>query len=256
MILLEDDLVLHFINHGYLTFRPYFAPALLDQICSSLTALNVNPGNHLLQEVPELFEVLEQPDVKRFLVSLMGPDVTPHPHRHFYNSAPGSPSQGWHVDAASPDHMLKSIILFFLPHGVDLEMGPTVFLPGSHFRRAPMDQLSNYGNVRGQIYFTGAAGTVALLHPDLWHARSLNRSPRHRHMIKFMLTRPESPLQPSWNHDPVSSERLFLTKCREFVGPVKGFCSDYLSEWEWRRRLWNWMRGAPAQAPNLMDFLV
>ena len=37
---------------------------------------------------------------------------------------------------------------------------------------------------------------------------------------------------------------------------MKSFCTDYLAEWEWRRRLWNWMRGAPAQEPNLMDFLV
>ena len=54
----------------------------------------------------------------------------------------------------------------------------------------------------------------------------------------------------------IALQRAVVQRVREFVGPIQSFCSDYLAEWEWRRKLWNWMRGAPVQAPNLMDFLV
>ena len=256
MKLLEDDLVLRFINHGSLTFRPRFPDGFHAHITDELGKLKNNPGNRLLDEVPELNEVVRHPDVHRFLVSLLGPEFQLHPHRHFYHNPTKSNSQGWHVDAATPDHMLRGLILFYYPHDVDVRMGPTVLVPGTHFRDAPMDRLACYGNIKGQKNFVGPAGTLALLHPDLWHARSLNRSENSRYMVKFMLSRPDEPTEPTWSHDSERAPRLFLDNVREFVGPMQSFCTDYLAEWEWRRRLWNWMRGAPAQAPNLMDFLV
>ena len=254
--LLDDNWVLHFILHGSLSMRFPFSAGFHQQICQRLSELPHNPGNLITDEVPELIEVVENVGVRGILHSLLGPEYQIHPHRHFYNSQPGSCSQGWHVDAASPDHMLRSLILFYYPQDVDVKMGPTVFVPGSQFRDAPMDRLASYANIRGQKNFVGPAGSIAVLHPDLWHARSLNRSSVPRYMIKFMLTRPDVPIRPTWNYDPTSADALFLRKVREFVGPIQGFCSDYLAEWEWRRRLWNWMRGVPAQAPNLMDFLV
>ena len=254
--LLADEWVLHFINHGSLSMRFPFPLGFHAQVCERLSQLSHNPGNRITDEVPELAQVVEHSGVRAIAQSLLGPGYEVHPHRHFYNNQPGSQSQGWHVDAATPDHMLRGLILFYYPQDVDLSMGPTILVPGSHFRDAPMDRLSSYANIRGQKNFVGPAGTLAVLHPDLWHARSRNRSAQPRYMIKFMLTRPDQPTGPSWRHDEQAAGPMFLRKVREFVGPIQGFCSDYLAEWEWRRRLWNWMRGAPAQPPNLMDFLV
>lgn len=255
-LLLEDQWVIHFINHGWLSMRFGFPPGFHENIQQQLSQLKDNPGNRLLEEVPQLAEVVDHPGVQGVLHSLLGADYQLHPRRYFYNNPPGSQSQGWHVDAATPDHMLRSLILFYYPQDVDLEMGPTILVPGTHFRNAPMDRMTSYANIRGQKCFVGQAGSMVVLHPDLWHARSLNRSSRPRYMIKFMLTRPDQPQAPSWRHDADKAPSLFLSKVREFVGPTRSFCSDYLAEWEWRRRLWNWMRGAPAQPPNLMDFLV
>jgi len=255
-LLLEDQWVIHFINHGWLNMRFGFTPGFHENIHQRLSQMTDNPGNRLLEEVPELAEVVSHPGVQGVLQSLLGTNHELHPRRYFYNNLPGSQSQGWHVDAATPDHMLRSLILFYYPHDVDLEMGPTILVPGTHFRNAPMDRMTSYANIRGQKNFVGQAGTMAVLHPDLWHARSLNRSSTPRYMIKFMFTRPDPPTAPTWRHDPETAPGLFLSKVREFVGPTQAFCSDYLAEWEWRRRLWNWLRGAPVQAPNLMDFLV
>lgn len=254
--LLDDELVLRFLNHGSLQFRPRFPEGFHQRIYDQLAGLKHNPGNHITREVPDLQEVVEHPAVHAMAHSLLGPNYQVHPHRHFYDNRPGSQSQGWHVDAATPDHMLRGLILFYYPQDTDLAMGPTVYVPGTQFRDAPMDRLASYANIRGQKNFVGLAGSLVLLHPDLWHARSLNRSAKHRYMIKFMLTRPDEPREPSWRHNPDLADALFLAKVREFVGPINSFCSDYLVEWEWRRKLWNWMRGAPVQAPNLMDFLV
>ena len=255
-LLLEDQWVVHFINHGWLNMKFAFPEGFHESVCASLSKISHNPGSRITDEVPELLELVRHPQVQGVVQSLLGPGYQLHPRRHFYNNQPGSQSQGWHVDAATPDHMLRGLVLFYYPQDVDLTMGPTILVPGTQFRDAPMDRMTSYANIRGQKNFAGPAGTMVVLHPDLWHARSLNRSQKPRYMIKFMFTRPDEPVAPSWRHHPDTAGELFMSKVREFVGPVRSFCSDYLAEWEWRRRLWNWMRGAPAQAPNLMDFLV
>ena len=253
---LDDAKVLHFINQGMVIFRPRYPDGFHEAICAGLGKVEGDPRNQITDHVPELLGVFEHPAVRGALDSLMGPGWNLHVHRQFYNNRPGSQSQGWHVDAPTADHMLHSVTLFYYPHDVTAEMGPTILIPGTHFRDAPMDRLTSYANVRGQKVFLGGAGTLCFMHPDLWHARSLNRSERDRYMVKFVVERAGPPTQPSWQHDPATAEALFLQKCREFVGPVKTWCTDYLHEWEWRRKLWNWMRGVTAQAPNLMDFLV
>jgi len=253
---LDDGKILHFINQGVVIFRPRYPDGFHEAICAKLATVEGELGNRITDAVPELLDVLKHPAVTNVLSGLLGPAYEVHEHRNFYNNKPGSRSQGWHVDVATPDHMLRGLVVFYYPHEVTAEMGPTVLLPGTHFRDAPMDRMNAYANVRGQKVFLGGAGTIAFMHPDLWHARSLNRSDRPRYMIKFMLTRPDEPAAPAWRHDPDTAGPLFLQKVREFVGPVQTWCSDYLAEWEWRRKLWNWMRGVPAVAPNLMDFLV
>ena len=44
------------------------------------------------------------------------------------------------------------------------------------------------------------AGTVVIIHYDIWHKATLNKSNINRYMFKFQFVRLTDPLLPSWNH--------------------------------------------------------
>jgi hypothetical protein len=82
------------------------------------------------------------------------------------------------------------------------------------------------------------AGTIALVHPDIWHRGGRNYSDRdsvrgtgqRRHMVKFILERREFPLLPTWNH---RSPRLTLSR----ESPGGGLRYEVWSH------VWRWMTG-------------
>ena len=46
----------------------------------------------------------------------------------------------------------------------------------------------------------GRAGTVTIVHYDLWHRAMPNASDRDRFMVKFLFTRMGEPQAPTWDH--------------------------------------------------------
>ena len=52
-----------------------------------------------------------------------------------------------------------------------------------------------------RVPLVGDAGTVSIVHFDLVHGRyAANLTGRQRHMVKFLFTRNEEPVAPTWNH--------------------------------------------------------
>ena len=95
----------------------------------------------------------------------------------------------------------------YYPTDVTPDMGPTIIVPGTQFRNAPTDRMATYTNIRGQVPLVVKAGTVAFTHYDLWHGTAANRSPRKRHMIKFLFRRTQDNTAPTWNHDPEAANK-------------------------------------------------
>lgn len=249
---LSDAQVMRFVNHGYLLLEPDLPAELHARIGAACDALaGRNPGNGIYEAVPELQQVYEHPVVRGALVSLLGDGMRMHPHRHLHTTPAGqSRSQTWHQDGTNVrHHQIRTVLAMYYPQEVTPENGPTVVLPGSHFRNAPTDRMATYANIRGQVFLTVKAGTVAIAHYDLWHAATLNRSDRPRHMLKFLFDRTEEPGAPSWNHDPVEGPRVAKRAFSEMVGPPSGYTSDYYKEWELRLELWNWLLGKGGRVP-------
>ena len=101
-------------------------------------------------------------------------------------------------------------------------MGPTSVLPASQYytsRSQPERQEESL--------LCGAAGTVTIVHYDLWHRATTNRSDRNRYMMKFLFCRMSEPTEPSWNcHDP--------SRRPQFGGAaIPELC----------RSVWNWYLG-------------
>src|SRR5690606_31060177 len=75
---------------------------------------------------------------------------------------------------------------------------------------------------------TGKAGTMVLVHFDLWHKASLNRSDLDRFMLKFQFVRTEVPAEPSWHH---ADANLRIPDGLPYAHP---------DLWQ---DIWDWLRG-------------
>lgn len=247
--LLTDEQVLAFITHGYHLVELDLPEGFNETICEQIDKIEDNPGNGILEAVPLLTRIYDHPAVHGALISLLGEDYVMNGHRHLHINPPGSRSQGWHQDGTNVrHHQIWCVLGMYYPHDVPVEQGPTVIMPGTHFRNAPSDRMQTYANIKGQIPLTVKAGTVAITHYDLWHAATLNRTDRPRYMLKFLFDRQSAPSAPSWFHDPDTVEAVERRRLREQVSP-QGYSSDYYKEWELRTEMWQWMLGQPEPVP-------
>ena len=267
--LLSDDEVATFIIRGYHLVETDFPPEFNASIYAELEQLQDNPGDEILDRVPKLHQVYDNAQVKGALISLLGEGCQMHSHRHCHMNRPGSRSQAWHQDGVNVRHHHTQLVLaMYYPQDVTSDLGPTVIMPGTHFRNAPTDQLSTYANFREQVVLTVKAGTVAITHYDLWHAAMRNCGHRTRYMLKFLFAREESPKapclnsimalslgqedqesdrgleRPNWNHDPAREPQVLS----RFTFEKACACSqsDHYKERGLRLEMWNKMKGNAA----------
>lgn len=96
----------------------------------------------------------------------------------------------------------------YYPQDTTLNMGPTGVLPGTQYNSLPGETNRHLKSREipaawdtSEVAATCTAGTVVLIHYDLWHAGLENYStdPSHpRFMFKFQFVRMEEPTGPSW----------------------------------------------------------
>lgn len=240
MYLLSDDEVMSFVIRGYHLVEADFPAGFNESVYADLSQLSDNPGDGILDRVPKLYQVWDHPKVKGALISLLGEDYRMSGHRHCHVNPPGSRSQGWHQDGVNQrHHQVRVVLAMYYPQDTPAEMGPTVILPGTHFRNAPTDRMATYANIREQVALTVKAGTVAITHYDIWHAATSNQSDKTRFMLKFLFNRASEPTAPSWNHEPEKANMSRFTFERACaVGQ-----SDHYKERGLRAQMWNHLLG-------------
>jgi hypothetical protein len=245
-VLLRDSEMISFVIRGYLVLQPdlpdAFHAAVYDDIAALFAGRTDNPGDAILDLVPALHQVWTHPRIHGALISLLGADYRMNSHRHCHVSAPGMRSQAWHQDGVNQrHHQIRTVLGFYYPQDVTPELGPTVVLPGSHFRNAATDQMATYANLRDQVLLSVPAGTVVLAHYDIWHAGTRNEGTHTRYGCKFLFDRASEPVTPSWNHDPEQAQaevsRLIFEKacaCSQ---------SEHYKERELRAEMWSHLLG-------------
>lgn len=254
--LLTDLEVVDFLVNGYLVLDVSHGDGVDAIIAARLESLTTNPGDGLTDpdQVPELLGVIEHPRVTGALTSLLGEAFQLLPHRHWHCKEPGAPSLRWHQDGTnSRTTGVDKLLALYYPTEVTADMGPTIVVPGTHFRNAPTDRMNTYSNIRGQVPLTVAAGTVAITHYDLWHGTSANRTDRRRHMVKFLFHRTAANTAPTWNHraDAMSGHTDWNSRADSrtpldaitFANPLAVSQTDHYKEREIRRRVWHELLG-------------
>lgn len=231
-VLLTDEQMAEFIVRGYLVLKNDIPDDVHRRVYESMKQICTeegNPGNNLLPRVPEVADLFSTPVARGALASVLGPDYIRHPHLYGHRNVPNFRLQKWHKDyytgwAGNVTHRPWWAMLLYYTHDVDPSMGPTDLKPGSQYYET--DPGESYEN----LFLTGKAGTMALVHYDIWHRAFFNSSDKDRYMIKLFFMRQSEPAFPSWDN---RSAELPLSA----TTPIH----DHRELWE---DVWHWLRGS------------
>ena len=197
--LLNDDAMRDFIVNGYVVVKPALPPSFHKSVFQQTLGIiekGENLGNNnLLPKVPMLQQVFDDPAVHGALTSVLGQNYVMNQHRACHYHPPGSKAQDWHKDYPLGGnvryHRTRLAMAFYYPQDVTEDMGPTAIQPATQYYVEP-------SNAPG-LSLCGEAGTVTIVHYELWHRATENLSDKIRFMLKFLFCRTEEPQQPSWN---------------------------------------------------------
>ncbi len=273
--LLNDEQIRHFIVNGYVnvtTDLPIHIHETIydktDELFAGATDFRGdgqhNPLNNILPLVPELQFVLESPEVRGALTSVLGNGYVMHPHRHCHpNFVGGTPSakengeerlmmplhKDGHAGGKRPRHRTpRWAILFYYPQPCLAEQGPTCIIPGTQYirefmldgerqRHEPHAEGKNGTRLlsenflnRNLVPMSGELGTVWIMHFDMVHSFLQNYVSLNRYGIKFVFMRTEQRTAPSWD----SESPIWQLPEVNHV--------PYSAEILWTY-IWNWMYG-------------
>ncbi|MYE88467.1 phytanoyl-CoA dioxygenase [Candidatus Poribacteria bacterium] len=197
--LLTDEQMQHFIVNGYINIKTDLPADFHEAIFQQTEAVfeeEGNPGNNLIPRIPDIQEIFDHPVVDGVLTGLVGPNYYTHPHRHCHYNPPGSSGQRLHKDSwTRRRHPTRWVMAFYYPQDTPEVRGPTGVLPQSQCYNDQPD------NGQQELPLAGEAGSMTIVHYDLWHRAMPNRTEMNRYMMKFLFTRMEEPQSPSWNNE-------------------------------------------------------
>ncbi len=231
---LTDAQMREFIVNGYLTVQTDLPRSFHETIyrkTQEYTEKEGNLGNNILPRVPELQAVFEDPAVRGAFTSILGENYAMHSHRHPHQNNPHSDGQGFHKDSywgyqKVRHHRPRWAMAFYYPQDSPVEIGPSAILPGTQYYSTRITEDND-----DELALSGAAGTITIIHFDLWHRAMANLTDKTRYMMKFQFVRMDAPQAPEWN---VTDPHWKL----EDIDPAT---PTHQGTW---RHVWQWMAGA------------
>ena len=234
---LTDTEMRDFIINGYVKVQTDFPPSFHENVYQQLEAMfeqTGNLGNNVLPLIPEIQEIFDHPVVHGAMQGVLGSDYVMHSHRYCHYNPEGSDGQGFHKDTYEGDeqvrrHRCRWTMAFYYPQDVTEDMGPTAVLPGSQYY-----ETGESAHEQPDLSLCGEAGTVTIVHYDLWHRATPNRSDKKRYMLKFLFSRLGEPQAPSWKSDTADWK-------------PNGDKPEHPEMWE---SLWDWYYGKQNRTAN------
>ena len=250
---LNDEQMRRFVCDGFLVLGSIEDKMFHQVVVDKLQYLNAHEPdirNNVLPRISELQRVLDAPQIRGAIESILGPDFMLHPHRL---STPGEPlpperrqlklsddvngppvgegSKGftvWHKDKLGRTryHTPRFLYLFYFPQNTPIKRGPTRVIPGSQYYDHLTKEDYPFAYVPDQL----TAGSCILTSIDIDHAGMTNVTDQTRNMIKFNFIRTQNPSGPSWDGGQT-----------DWRNPEK-YSGRYKHEEAWSY-IWDWLRG-------------
>ncbi len=203
--LLSSKQMAQFVAQGYLRFDGLVPDAINQAVMAEIDAGGIDgaPAGTPLSECYQgsaIRQILDLPHIQGLIHSLVGTDpLFDHDAVHVREPNEGK-AQGLHADSIIDTRTHFDIQIMYFPHDVPLEMGGTLLVPGSHFRRINEMDIARYQNLLGQIPMVCEAGSILVLHHGIWHCGRQNKTNRRRYMFKVRLN-PQVRQLRLWNTD-------------------------------------------------------
>lgn len=203
--LLNSRQMASFAARGFLRFEALISPKLNERAMREIDGEvpSAPAGTPLARCYPPpsvLGEILRLPEIEGIIYSLVGPDPL-FDHQYVHVREPHEDTaQHLHGDSTIDLRLHFDLQLMYFPHDVLPEMGGTLLVPGSHFRRINESDIGRYQNIVGQIPMVCQAGTILALHHGIWHCGRQNNSNQRRYMFKVRLNPTVRQLR-LWNTD-------------------------------------------------------
>ena len=186
---LNDERMRDFIVNGFLVVKTDLPPDFHEDIYKQTEEMFENegqPGNNLLPRIPAIRAVLEDPGVAGALTALLGHNYFMYPHRFVHFNKPGRPGQSLHMDGMTRRrHHTRWAMVMYYPQDTTEEMGPTGILPRSHYYGNRNRKVPPWGDLLGGVPMSGVAGTVNIVHYDLFHRGTANRSEKNPALLRI-----------------------------------------------------------------------
>ena len=209
--LLDSRQMAEFVARGFLRFDGIVPDEINRAVMDAFEAGGISSypaGTPFAECYPEpspIGAMLRLPQVWGILESLVGPDPL-FDHHAVHKRLPNEgKAQGMHGDSIIDTRLHFDVQLMYFPHDVPLEMGGTLLLPGSHFRRINEMEIARYQNFLGQIPMVCEAGSILVLHHGIWHCGRQNQTDRMRYMYKIRLNPAVRQLR-LWNTDDLDDD--------------------------------------------------
>ena len=239
-VLLNDEQIRQFIANGYIKIEhnvPAEVHATIARKLNQMVESGPNLGNNVLPQVPEFRHVLNCPQVRGALISLLGEDYLEHPHRYCHDSRPKEEklddiaemvARQCHQDSYTPmsrprQHYPRYARIIYYPQDTPIELGPTHVTPGTSCHKLITDE-----DRFGALPMEGPAGSLWITHFDVAHAAGVNLMDKVRHMIKFIYIRRTEPKAPSWDCQSERWQRPEKLECDWDLDVVWSHCWDWM----------------------------
>jgi len=190
--LLTSNQMAQFIADGYLRFDDMVPEHLNKSAYAEMSqgkVPGIAAGAPLSQGWTDspLGEVFRLPQVQGIIHSLVGPEPLYDHHAVHMVNANNTDGQIWHADAIIDTRLHFDIQFFYFSHDTPRQMGGTMILPGSHYRRISESDIARYQNFLGQYPMVCKAGTLVVVHHGMWHCAQPNLTDQKRYMFKLRL---------------------------------------------------------------------
>ena len=209
--LLNTKQMAQFVAAGFLRFDELVPDELNRAACAEMeTGVPRGRAGAPLSELwtdAAVGQVVRLPQVQGIIHSLVGPGPLYDHHAVHTVDAHHEHGQIWHADAIIDTRLHFDIQLFYFAHDTPREMGGTMFLPGSIYRRISESDIARYQNFLGQMPMVCKAGTVAVAHHGIWHCAQPNLTGRKRYMFKLRLN-PTVRQKKLWNTDDIDDAEI------------------------------------------------
>eukprot|EP01063_Lacrimia_lanifica_P028686 TRINITY_DN4231_c0_g1_i7.p1 TRINITY_DN4231_c0_g1~~TRINITY_DN4231_c0_g1_i7.p1 ORF type:complete len:685 (+),score=183.24 TRINITY_DN4231_c0_g1_i7:72-2126(+) len=211
-----------FVAYGFVPLTGVVDAATNARIIESADRVHSegDAGNNMIHAVPELRGVLGRARVKAALRTVLGAGYARHPHMYAHANDPGSKEQTVHKDSffgfeGHRHHAPTWAMLLYYPQKTTIKLAATAVVPGSQYyaTEGKTDGRHLHGDEKraalqawrtGEMQYECEAGSLLLMHYDLFHRGMANTDTARRWMFKFQFVRASPPTErdagasPAW----------------------------------------------------------